>query len=228
MRLPERISKGQSTKSNAQRKRQKSPPEQNESRRSYSEQDGISNLSYQHLSQSSTSFVPKHSTLATASVDLNESPIPNVSTSPESFIHATETSTYSDFARYLGPDSIEDIFGQQYRKTRSLVSPYIGSTATDPFQNVVSLDQYVSTLDLQNELAWPQDVNNSASGTSSLQCAGLDNATIDHAGQPFIPLSPYIMQMQPPGGYFLVSPESYAPFTNESYMIDPVADSQVT
>lgn len=228
IRLPERLNKSQSTKSRAQRKRQKSPTKRDDSRGSPSNQNGISHNSYEHLPQTNSSVDSQSSIRATESIDLTDSPSLSTPPNPQSFIIVPETSTYSNFARFLGPDSIEDVFGQQHGRSRSFISPNSGSTAMDLPQDVVSLDQYVSTLDLQNGRGCPHNINNSAGEMSSLHCGRSSNTAIDDADQPFIPLSPYIMQMHPGSGHFVLSPEPYTLFADDYYMVDTNADSQGT
>lgn len=217
MHLPERLGQGQGTRSNTQRKRH---TKRSESRGSHSDHDDISHNSYEKVPQNNSSIGSQASTRVTDSVDVGDSLALDTPPNLPFFMGIPDTSAHGNFARFLGPDSIEDLFGQQDRHAGSIVSPNLGSTAMDPPQNVVSLDQYVSVLDLQNGLAGPQDVNNCASGVSSLHCGELSNASIDHTGQPFIPLSPYIMQMHPSVSNFLVSPESYAIFTDDYCMVD--------
>ena len=73
-------------------------------------------------------------------------------------------------------------------------------------QTFTSLDQYVSTLDLQGGQAHPFDINSGSNGTGTLPW---HNAMIDVDNQPFIPLSPYIMQTHRPSDNPLVPPETY-------------------
>ena len=116
---------------------------------------------------------------------------------------------HPNVARFLGPNSIEDIFGAEPRYSGDIDSPNPGYTTMNAVGTFKSLDQYVSTLDLQGQLA-PSSIGGTADGESSLDW---DATAIDNASHPFIPLSPYLMH--PPSGDSLVPPELYSFFTSE-------------
>jgi hypothetical protein len=201
-RLPERLGKSGRKQSKTQRKRHQSLPEQIESRESHSNQDIVETP---YNSRASTQAPPN----------------------PLCFPNIHETSSHGNFARFLGPDSIEDLFKPQSKESEDVVSLNLGSTATSLSQNLDSLDQYVSTLDLQKGQGHPHDINDNANGVSSLHYPRSGNVTIDNTGvRPFIPLSPYLMQIYPPVGSSLMPPESYALLTEDYFTGDQNDNSQ--
>ncbi|KAJ6109581.1 hypothetical protein N7486_001816 [Penicillium sp. IBT 16267x] len=125
-------------------------------------------------------------------------------------LNISQTTKRPYVPRFLGPDSIEDIFGPQLPNSSAMVSPSLGSTTMISPQTFTSLDQYVSTLDLQGGQAHPFGIGSSANGTGTLPW---HNATVDVGNQPFVPLSPYIMQIRPPSGSPHVSPETLESLT---------------
>jgi hypothetical protein len=217
-RLPERLGKSRRKQSKTRKKRHTPLSKQNESRESYSDQDTLE-----------TPYNSRAFAQLTDEVDLGGSPPLEATLNPLHFPNIPETSSHGNFTRFLGPNSIEDLFRPQSEHSEDVVSPNLGSTVTSLSQNLDSLDQYVSMLDLQKGQEHPHDINDSVNGVSSLHYARSDNVTIDNTRvRPFIPLSPYVMQMYPPGGSYLVPPESYALLTEDYYTGDQNDNSQGT
>jgi hypothetical protein len=209
-RLPERLGKSRRKQSKTQSKRHISLPKQNESRESLSDQDIVE-----------TPYNSRASTQATDAVDLGGSPPLEYPLNPLHFPNIPETSSHGYFTRFLGPYSIEDLFRPQSEHSGDIVSPNLDFRVTSLSENFDSIDQYVSALDLQKGQELPHDINDSANGVRSLQYARSGNVTIDNTrARPFIPLSPYLMQMYPPGGSSLVPPESYALLTEDYFTGD--------
>lgn len=217
-RLPERLGKSRQKQSKTQRKRHTSLPKQNESRASHSDQDIV------ETPYNSRAFIQ-----ATDGVDLGGSPPLEAPLNPLHFPNIPETSSHGNFTRFLGPNSIEDLFRPQSEYSGDVVSPNLGFTVTSLSQNLDSLDQYVSMLDLQKGQEHPHDINDSVNGVSSLHYARSGDITIDNTRiRPFIPLSPYLMQTYPPSDSSLVPPESYALLTEDYYTGDQNDNSQGT
>jgi hypothetical protein len=193
--------------SKTRRKRHTSLSKENKAREAHSDQEGTDHSSYEYQPQTSTSVNPQTSTQAIDSVELGSSA--SVETSQEPWPVPETFFLCGDFSRFLGPDSIEDMFGRQPLYLRGGVSPDFGSTVMNPPQNVDSLDQYVSTLDMQRGQIHPHDFT-----------GRLDNAVIDNIGEPFVPLSPYLLQMHAPSGNSFVSRESNRLYTGDYYVVD--------
>ena len=191
---------------------------QNESRESHSDQDIVE-----------TPYNSRASTQATDAVDLGGSTPLEAPLNPLHFPNIPKTSSHGYFTRFLGPDSIEDRFRPQSENSGDVVPPNLGFRVTSLSENLDSIDQYVSALDLQKGQEHPHDINDSANGVSSLQYARLGNVSIENTRvQPFIPLSPYLMHMYPPGGSSLVPPESYTLLAEDFYTGDQNDNSQGT
>jgi hypothetical protein len=109
------------------------------------------------------------------------------------------------------------MFGLQPLHPSGGVLPDFGSTVMNHPQNVDSLDQYVSTLDMQKELG---GFDNSSNGLCPLHYEGFVNSTTDDIWEPFVPLSPYLMQMHTPDDNSLVSRESNRLNTEDYYVVD--------
>lgn len=188
--------------------------EQDEPERSYYHQDTIAGgyNSYETFSQNNSSIGLQAFAQTSDSVDLGDFLSLQSPPDPLCLPNVPQRTKSPYVNRFLGPDSIEDIFGLQPRYSSAMVPPSLASTTMISPQTFTSLDQYVSTLDLQGGQAHPFGINSSANGTSTLPW---DNATIDTGGQPFIPLSPYLMQIHPPSGSSFVSPEPYELLTRD-------------
>jgi hypothetical protein len=214
-RLPERLGKSRRKQSKPQRKRRTSLPKQNEPRESHSDQDIVE-----------TPYNSRAFTQAADAVDLGGSQLQDAPLNPLHFPNIPETSPHDNFTRFLGPNSIEDLFRPQFEHSGDVVSPNLGPTVTSLSQNLDSLDQYASMLDLQKGQENPHDIDDSVNGVSSLHYARSGNVTIDNTRvRPFIPLSPYLMQMYPPGSS-LVPPESCALLTEDYYTEDQIDNPQ--
>ena len=165
------------------------------------------------LQQSESSIPSQASTQTSDSVDLDDSQIFQTQLNLQSFVHTPDAPMHPNVARFLGPDSVEDVFGAGPRYLSSVDSPDLGSTTVNPPGTFNSLDQYVSTLDLQEGKLPPFGISEGADGASSLDW----DATASH---PFIPLSPYLMQVPPPNGDPLVPPELFTFFAGEYNVAD--------
>jgi hypothetical protein len=87
-------------------------------------------------------------------------------------------------------------------------------------QKFDSLDQYVSTLDLQKGQDHYHDINDTANWGELASYTIPDNVDSDNRdARPFIPLSPYLMQTYPPGGSHVVPSEPFTFLTNDYYRV---------
>jgi len=166
--------------------------------------------SYEPLSLNDPPIDLQAFTQASDSVDLGNSLSLQSQPDPLFPSNISQTTRRPYVPRFLGPDSIEDIFGPQLPNASAMMSPSLRSTTMISPQTFNSLDQYVSTLDLQGGQAHPFGIGSSANGIGTLPW---HNTTVDVGNQPFVPLSPYITQICPPSGSPHVSPETYQSLT---------------
>jgi hypothetical protein len=88
-------------------------------------------------------------------------------------------------------------------------------------QGFDSLDQYVSTLDMQKGQERLLNINDLANDGSSSLYTTPGNVTFDTGGVgPFIPLSPYLIQMYSPTGNHLVPSGPGGFLTDDYFMVD--------
>jgi hypothetical protein len=142
-------------------------------------------------------------------VDLDEASPLETPLNPLCFPNIPDISSYDDFTRFLGPNSIDDLFRPQLEHSADDLSPNMDSTAISLSQSFGSLDQYVSTLDLQNGYE-PHDSNDTANYGSLYTFTRSGNVIFDDSRSgagAFIPLSPYVMQMHSPGSSHLAPME---------------------
>jgi hypothetical protein len=112
-----------------------------------------------------------------------------------------------NFARFLGPHSLEDIFRSDSEYSGDIISSTLDSTTMPLSQNFDSLDQYVSMLDVQEGQEYLYSINNPANSESLSTYAGLDNAVFNNSGnRTFTPLSPSIIETCLPVGNLLGLP----------------------
>jgi hypothetical protein len=215
------LEKSQWNKPKAQRKRQTPQSNQDEVHQSRDD-EGIETpyTSSENFHQTNLSTDSQVSTQAPPTVDFDESPLEDP-LNPLYFPNIPDKPSYSEFARYLGPDSIDDLFRPQLEHSGDVFDPNMDSTEMSLSRNYnTNLDQYVSTLEpyLQNG----QGLNDSTDTGSYFPYNMLGNVTFGDGGdggvRPFIPLSPYVMQM-----YSAASGDQQAPrafFTDGYFIVD--------
>jgi hypothetical protein len=154
-------------------------------------------------------------------VDLRQSPSLENSINPShSPPTPPERPSQGNFTRFLGPDSIEDLFKPQSEHPGDVSSADISSMAYPFPERFDSLDQYVSTLDLQTGQDHYNDINDNANWGDLASYTNPGNVdTTNGDAQPFIPLSPYLMQTYSPGGTHLLPSEPFTFLPNDYYGI---------
>lgn len=110
-RLPEKLGKSQRNQSTAHRKRHTPLSNQNDGHNFHDNKDMETPYdSFEYLQEANSSTNSRVSTQRTDVVDLGESPPLDVPLNPMHFATIPERPPHSNFARFLGPDSIEDLF----------------------------------------------------------------------------------------------------------------------
>jgi hypothetical protein len=194
------LGKGQRNQSKIQRKRQTPTTNQEEALQSF-ENESLetplnSSENFQQTNPSNSSRV-SFSTQAANPADFNEpQPVDDASLNPLYF----PTPQYNEFARFLGPDSIDELFRlnpQLENPGENFLPPDMESTDFMSLSQDFNpnLDQYVSGLELQNGDG--NDVGSffpytTGSGNGIFVGEGGDSGV---GVRPFIPISPYLMQM---------------------------------
>lgn len=201
-RLPERLGKNRQTQSKVQRKRQTPMANEDNTHKFHgSETEDTPHITSPSLQKVDGSAGFQASTLGSGMVDLNEFASQEAPFNPSLPLAIPDWPVHDDFTRFLGPDSIEDLFRPEPEQQGSVVTSNMDYTAILPFQNFSSLDQYVSTLDLHEGQEYLHDINEIANDVMLPTYTGLDDFTTDNGGvQPFIPLSPYLMKRYGPDG----------------------------
>ncbi|KAF4634789.1 hypothetical protein G7Y89_g3317 [Cudoniella acicularis] len=228
--LPERLAKSQRNQSNVQRKRHTPLSNQDDSHNYY----GNKNMetpynSSEHLQKANSSAVSRASTQGADTADLGESPPSGAPLNPLHFPTIPERPLHGNFLRFLGPDSIEDLFRPESEQSGDFVRQNTGSGVTPLFQGFDSLDQYVSSLDMQEGQEHPHDINVPATDRGLFPYTRPGNATFDTSGvEPFIPLSPYLMQIYSHTGNQFVSSEPAGFLTDDYFMVDQNENLQET
>jgi hypothetical protein len=196
------LGKIQRNQSKPQRKRQ-TPSSNQDDGHSYHDNKDVETPynSSEYLQNPNSSTDSRASTQGTNAADLGESPLPEVPLNPLYFPTIPEGQQHSNFARFLGPDLIEDLFGPELEHSGDFVPPNIGSGVMSFSRGFDSLDQYVSTLDMQKGQERLLNINDLANDGSSSLYTSPGNVAFDTGGiGPFIPLSPYLIQMYSPTG----------------------------
>jgi hypothetical protein len=130
----------------------------------------------------------------TGTVDLGGSLLMN----PPGSLHPVnipETHVHDDSARYLGPNSIEDIFRPEWEFSKDFLHPALNLGTFSLPRDFDSLDQYVSALDMQQGQSDSPSTDYLTGGERLLPKTGFE---ILNRPEPFIPLPPYRMQMHSP------------------------------
>ncbi|KAH8651504.1 fungal-specific transcription factor domain-containing protein [Tricladium varicosporioides] len=217
--LPEKLGKSQLNQSKVRRKRHTLSSNQDEIHNRHGNRDiDAPYNSPEHL-LSTRSRVPI--TERTDEMDMSVSSLPGAPLNPLPFSAILEEPSHGNFPRFLGPDSIEDLFGPEVEHSGDLLPPNMSSRVNSLSQNFNSLDQYVSMLDMPEGQEFPFDVNACTNDKILPPYPVLGNATFDASGvKPFVPLSPYLFQMYSHSGD-QVAPSASTGFTTSNYyMVD--------
>ena len=218
-RLPEKLGKSQRSQSKVQRKRHTPLSNQDDGYNCHGNKDVETPYNLSKRLQNANSST--HSPFPTQSdvVDLGESPPPSLN--PSHFPPIPERPPHLTFPRFLGPDSIEDLFRPESEYSENFVPPRMDSRVNSLSQNFDSLDQYVSTLDMQEEQQNPHGIDTPATFGSLAPYTNPGNATFDTSGVgPFVPLSPYLIQMYSHTGNYLVPSEAARFLADDHYTVD--------
>ena len=229
-RLPEKLGKSQRNQSKAQKKRHTPILNQDDGHNC----PGPGNIDIETTYNSSEySLEAKSSTHSRTSpptietMSLREPSLPEGVRSPSKFPTISKTLPQRNFYRFLGPDSIEDLFRPESESSGDFVHANIDSSLASFSQNFDSLDQYVSSLEMQEGQQRPDGMKDLTSNGSLPAFTSPENAIFDARGvDPFIPLSPYLMQVYSPTGNHLLPSELSGMLADEYFMVDQCSNTQ--
>jgi hypothetical protein len=226
--LPEKLGKSQQNQPKVQRKRHTPFSNQEDGQNYHGNKDADTPYnSSEHVQKTNLSTDSQVSAWRTDAVDSGESPAPDAPLNPLHFPTFPEMPPHSNFPRFLGPDSIENLFRPELDYSRDFVPPDIDSRVTSWSQKFDSLDQYVSALDMQKGQEYPPDINASSNDENISPYTRPCNATLEtgEAG-PFIPLSPYLIRAYSHAGNSLVPSEPTGFLTDGYYMVNQNVNPQ--